>query len=74
MDIRVLEYFVVAAQEGSITRAAELLHVSQPTVSRQLMELEEELGRKLFDRSKRSVTLTQEGLLFRESAQEILTL
>ena len=43
MDIRVLEYFVVAAQEGSITRAAELLHVSQPTVSRQLMELEEEL-------------------------------
>ena len=74
MDIRVLEYFVVAAQEGSITRAAELLHVSQPTVSRQLMELEEELGRKLFDRSKRSVTLTQEGLLFRESAQGILTL
>ena len=74
MDIRVLEYFVVAAQEGSITRAAELLHVSQPTVSRQLMELEEELGRTLFDRSKRSVTLTQEGLLFRESAQEILTL
>ncbi|MBO6158052.1 MAG: LysR family transcriptional regulator [Firmicutes bacterium] len=74
MDIRVLEYFVVAAQEGSITRAAELLHVSQPTISRQLMELESELGRKLFDRSKRSVSLTQDGLLFRESAQEILTL
>ena len=47
MDIRVLEYFVVAAQEGSITRAAELLHVSQPTVSRQLMELEEELDVEL---------------------------
>lgn len=74
MDLRVLEYFLMVAEEGSITRAANLLHVSQPTVSRQLMDLEEELGKTLLARSKRNVSLTKEGLLFRETAREILAL
>ena len=51
MDIRVLSYFLMAAREENITRAAQLLHVTQPTLSRQLMQLEEELGVKLFQRS-----------------------
>ncbi len=74
MDLRVLEYFLMAAEEGSITHAAELLHVSQPTVSRQLIELEKELGKTLFTRTHKNVSLTQEGLLFRETAREILAL
>ena len=55
MDIRVLSYFLMAAREENITRAAQLLHVTQPTLSRQLMQLEEELGVKLFQRSNHSV-------------------
>ncbi len=74
MDLRVLEYFLMAAEEGSITHASELLHVSQPTVSRQLIELEKELGKTLFTRTHKNVSLTQEGLLFRETAREILAL
>ncbi len=74
MDLRVLQYFLMVAEEGSITHAAELLHVSQPTVSRQLMDLEEELGKVLLIRSKKNVSLTKEGLLFRETAREILSL
>lgn len=74
MDLRVLQYFLMVAEEGSITHAAELLHVSQPTVSRQLMDLEEELGKTLLVRSKRNVSLTRDGLLFRETAREILAL
>lgn len=74
MDLQVLEYFLMVAEEGNITHASELLHVSQPTVSRQLMELERELGKTLFIRNRRSVSLTQEGLLFRETAREMLTL
>ena len=74
MDLRVLEYFVTVAEEGNITRAAELLHVSQPTVSRQLMDLEAEVGKTLLVRSKRNVSLTKEGMLFRETAREMLTL
>lgn len=74
MDLRVLQYFLMVAEEGSITHAAELLHVSQPTVSRQLMDLEEELGKILLIRSKKNVSLTKDGLLFRETAREILAL
>ena len=65
MDLRVLEYFLMTAEEGSITHAAELLHVSQPTVSRQLMDLERELGKTLLIRTKKNISLTKDGLLFR---------
>lgn len=74
MDLRVLEYFLAAAQEGNITNAAASLHVSQPTVSRQLKELEEELGKTLFVRTNRNVQLTEEGILFKETAENILML
>lgn len=74
MDLRVLNYFVMAAREENITKAAQLLHVTQPTLSRQLMRLEEELGVKLFDRSSHRIILTGEGTLLKRRAQEILTL
>lgn len=74
MDIRVLEYFLMAAREENITRAAQLLHVTQPTLSRQLMQLENELGVKLFERTNHSVTLTDEGILFRRRAQDIVAI
>ena len=74
MDIRVLEYFLMAAREENITRAAQLLHVTQPTLSRQLMQLEEELGVKLFERTNHSVLLTDEGFLFRRRAQDIVAM
>ena len=72
MEIRALRYFLTVAREGNITKAAESLHVSQPTLSRQIMELEEELGKKLFLRHSHSVRLTEEGLLLRERAGDIL--
>lgn len=72
MEIRVLRYFLEVAREENITRAAEAMHVSQPTVSRQLKELEDELGKKLFTRSNYSVKLTEEGMLLRKRAEEIL--
>lgn len=74
MELRVLRYFLTVAQEGNITRAAENLHVTQPTLSRQLMDLESELGTTLFIRGKRAITLTDDGLLFRQKAQEIVEL
>lgn len=74
MDIRVLEYFLMVAREENITKAAGLLHVTQPTLSRQLMQLEEELGTKLFERTNHSVLLTNEGMLFRRRAQDIVAL
>ncbi len=74
MDIRVLEYFLMAAREENITKAASLLHITQPTLSRQLMQLEEELGTKLFDRTNHSITLTEEGMLFRSRARDIVAL
>ena len=74
MDIRVLRYYLMTAREENITRAAELLHVTQPTLSRQLQQLEEELGVKLFERSNHSIYLTQEGMLFRRRAQELVAL
>lgn len=72
MELRVLRYFLEAAREGNITRAAERLHVSQPTLSRQLKDLEEELGRKLFLRGNHNIRLTDEGMLLRTRAEEIL--
>lgn len=74
MELRVLKYFLTVAQEGSITRAAALLHVTQPTLSRQLMQLEEELGVRLFHRNRRRVELTEEGQLLERRAQEIVLL
>lgn len=74
MELRVLRYFLTAVQEGNITRAADILHVTQPTLSRQLIELEKELGTTLLIRGKRSLTLTDDGMLFRQQAEEIVAL
>ena len=72
MEIRVLRYFLEIAREGSMTRAADALHVSQPTLSKQMKDLESELGKKLFRRSSASVRLTEEGMLLRKRAEDIL--
>ena len=74
MDIRVLRYFLAVAREESISGAAESLSLSQPTLSRQLMDLEEELGKPLFIRGSRRITLTEYGILLRKRASEILDL
>lgn len=74
MEIRVLRYFIAVASEETISGAAELLHISQPTLSRQLMDLEKELGKQLFIRGNRKITLTQDGIFFRKRAQEIIDL
>ena len=74
MELRVLRYFLTVAQEGNITKAADILHVTQPTLSRQLMDLEAELGTTLFIRGKRAITLTDDGHLLRQRAQEIVEL
>ena len=74
MEIRVLRYFLTVVQEGGINRAAEVLHITQPTLSRQLSQLEEEVGVRLFYRGARKITLTNEGILLRRRAEEILSL
>lgn len=74
MELRVLKYFLMAAQEENITRAAKLLHITQPTLSRQLMQLEEELGTKLFKRGKHNIYLTEDGMLLKKRAQDIVAL
>lgn len=74
MEIRVLRYFLTVAREGSVTRAARALHLTQPTLSRQIRELEEELGQTLFSRGGRELSLTREGLLLRQRAEEIVGL
>lgn len=74
LEIRVLRYFLAVAQEGSVTRAARALHLTQPTLSRQIRELEEELGQTLFSRGGRELSLTREGLLLRQRAEEIVGL
>ena len=74
MEIRVLRYFLTVVREESITRAAEVLHITQPTLSRQLSQLEEETGVKLFHRGTRKISLTSEGILLRRRAEEILQL
>ena len=74
MDIRVLKYFLAVAREQSFTQAAERLYLSQPTLSRQLKELEDELGKQLFIRGNKGVTLTEEGRMLRKRAEEIIEL
>ena len=74
MELRTLRYFLTTANEGNISRAADILHVTQPTLSRQLMELERELGAVLMVRGKKGVTLTDDGVFFRQRAEEIVEL
>lgn len=74
MDIRVLQYFLAVAREGSITRAAQTLNITQPPLSRQLKELEEELGKKLFIRGSKRITLTEDGMLLQKRAEELIEL
>lgn len=74
MDIRVLEYFLAVAREGSITKAAETLHMTQPPLSRQLRDLEAEVGKPLLIRGSKKVTLTEEGMLLRRRAEELVEL
>ena len=72
MEIRVLRYFLAVVKEGTITGAANLLHVTQPTLSRQLINLEQELGQQLFIRSSHNIKLTAEGMILKQKAQEII--
>ena len=74
MELRVLRYFLEVAREENITAAAEALHITQPTLSKQLMDLEDEIGKKLFIRGKRRITLTEDGILLRKRASEIIEL
>lgn len=74
MELRVLRYFLAIAREGSITNAAAFLHVTQPTLSRQIKDLESELGKSLFIRGSHSMTLTAEGMLLRKRAEEIISM
>ena len=72
MELRVLKYFLMVAREGSITGAANSLHLTQPTLSRQLMDLEKELVHKLLIRGKHNISLTPEGMMLRKRAEEII--
>ena len=74
MEIRTLRYFLAVAQEENMTRAAELLHVTQPTLSKALKALEDELGKKLFTRHSFSIALTEEGALLRNRAEDLVTM
>ncbi len=74
MEIRVLEYFLAVAREQTISAAAESLHLTQPTLSRQLHDLEEQLGKQLFHRGSHRITLTDEGMLLRQRAEQIVEL
>ena len=74
MEIRTLRYFLAVAREENMTRAAELLHVTQPTLSKQLKSLEDELGKKLFTRHSFSIKLTEEGVLLRNRAEDLVVM
>lgn len=74
MELRVLQYFLAVAKEQSISAAAQSLHLTRPTLSRQIKELEDELGRPLMIRGNRKITLTEDGMLLRRRAEEILDL
>ncbi len=74
MDLRVLRYFLIVAKEQSFTKAAKQLHITQPTLSRQLAVLETDLGVELFDRSGHGITLTNEGILLKRRALEMVDL
>ena len=74
MEFRVLQYFLAVAREETISGAADFLHITQPTLSRQMKELEDELGKQLFIRGNRQITLTEDGMLLRKRAEEIVDL
>ena len=74
MEIRTLRYFLAVAREENMSRAAELLHVTQPTLSKALKSLEEELGKKLFTRHSFSIALTEEGVLLRDRAEDLVSM
>ena len=74
MELRVLHYFLAIAREENFTKAAEQLHLTQPTLSRQIAHLEQELGVKLFVRSNHNIVLTEDGMILKRRAQEILSL
>ncbi len=74
MELRVLRYFIAVAKEKNITNAAASLHLTQPTLSRQMIDLEKEFGKKLFIRSKRKLELTEAGEVLYRRAEEILAL
>lgn len=74
MELRVLKYFLAIAKEESISKAADILHITQPTLSRQIKDLEKELGSTLFIRGNRKITLTNEGILLKKRAEEIIEL
>lgn len=74
IETRMLQYFLAVAEEQSITRAAEYLHISQPSLSKQMMDLEESLGKQLLIRGRKRITLTEEGVYLRSRAQEIIAL
>ena len=74
MEFRELKYFLAVAREENITRAAESLHIAQPSLSKQMMELEKKLGKKLLIRGKKKITLTEEGVILRKRAEEIIEL
>ena len=74
MDIRIMEYYLAVIREGNISSAAETLHISQPALSRQIKDLEEELGVTLFERGSRKIKLTEEGKILRKRAEEIVHL
>ena len=74
MDIRSMQYFLAVIREGTISAAAESLHVAQPSLSRQMKDLEEELGVTLFERGNRRITLTEEGQVLRRRAEELVRL
>src|ERR1700686_1839229 len=74
MELRHLRYFVATAEELSFTRAAEKLHLAQPSLTRQIRNLEEEIGVPLFDRAKKHVSLTEEGIFFLVDARRVLAM
>ncbi len=74
MKLRVLDYFLTVAREENITKAAQLLHITRPTLSMQIIQLEDELGVKLFERSNHNIILTNDNLLLNRRAQEIVSL
>ena len=74
MDIRTMQYYLAVVREGTISAAAQALHVAQPSLSRQMKELEEELGAALFVRGNRKITLTEEGMVLRKRAEEMVRL
>ena len=74
MEIRTLRYFLAVAREENMTRAAETLHVTQPTLSKALKALEDELGKKLYTRHSFSIKLTDEGILLRNRAEDLVSM